>query len=147
MSKSKRKSYYESLSPKMKQFFFDSVNEALKILNLNDYSVQIRWMKENDEGSLREGNDLLASIHVDKRYLKATIAVFPCLVTKWSDKKNGKEDIKHALFHEVAHIATQHFFDVATSIYKDEGETKDAWETCTERIAQLTLKVSSLSSK
>jgi hypothetical protein len=53
----------------------------------------------------------------------------------WKDK--DFETIKTIIHHEVAHLATQHLFDIATAVYKDEGETRDAWETLTTVVGRL----------
>ena len=43
--------------------------------------------------------------------------------------------------HEVAHIATAKLYYVATCIYKDEGETIDAWESLTTIVGRLLTRI------
>jgi hypothetical protein len=95
-------------------------------------------MKE-DLPAKENGGLVAADINVNRRYLTADINIYPHGVKQW---RNGTdEDMERIVAHETAHIATQHLFDVAVATYRDEGEMHDAWETLTEVVGQLSLKL------
>jgi hypothetical protein len=75
------------------------------------------------------------------RYLTVTVKVYPYMVNEWKKKSMNDEDIHEIIAHEMSHVATNHLYRLATSVYKDEGETKDAWESLTTIIGRLVHEV------
>jgi len=88
-------------------------------------------------------SSVLASMNVDMRYLNANLYIYPSMIRNWNQKIMDDEDIKDAIAHEISHIATNHMYMLATSIYKDEGEMKDAWESLTTVIGRLVHEIDS----
>ncbi len=110
-------------------------------IGVSHYSGDILYM-EDDATKDEDDSQTIATIDVDRRYLKATIKIFPYAIREW--KQVGDDFIKNAIAHEVAHIATSHLHWLAVSVYKDSGEMKDAWETLTQVVANLSLKIEKL---
>lgn len=124
----------------MRKFVLENARECADIIGVTNFTVDIFYMadpKQSDTDLQTHGE-----INVDRRYLKASIKLYPHVEENW--RKGEKEKVKDVIFHEVSHILTQHFYDVATSIYKDEGETKDAWEMLTEAVSKLALRIDGL---
>lgn len=94
-----------------------------------------------DKASDDPGDDIAATIELNRRYLEGVVTIYPNLVKRWINKKYDENRIREVIAHEVSHIATQHFFDVATARYCDDGEMKDAWEACTTIIGRLVHKL------
>lgn len=108
-------------------------------LQVTEYQIDVHYMtedKEDDDGITQ------ADMTTDRRYLKATLRIYPHLLE--TAKKKGISVIDDVVAHEISHIATSHLYELATSIYKDEGEMKDAWESLTERISRLSLALDKL---
>lgn len=70
---------------------------------------------------------------VDPRYLLATLKLYPTGYNLDDDM------LRDVIFHETSHVWTEHIKELAYSVFKDEGETKDAWESLTSRIAGLAI--------
>lgn len=126
---------------KFRKVVKDAVVDYQYAMDTNPYVVDVAWMEEDE--TEREGkthsNYTLASIHVYRRYLKATVKIYPILAEEY--KKHGVERVKECIAHEMAHLATQHLYDVAVAAYRDEGEMSDAWETLTEIIGRMAYKI------
>lgn len=122
---------------KLKKLVVDSAQRHARNIGVSHYTMDILYL-ENDKKT-RDGDFVLASCSVDRRYLKATLSIYPHLIKHW--RNDGDQEMENAIAHEVAHIATQHLFEVATATYRDEGEMKDAWETLTEVVARLSIKL------
>lgn len=127
------------IDSRLKEFAIDKFRQYAWHIGVSHYHADILWV---DEDKRLQGDDILAEIIVDRRYLKAIISIYPVLVRKW--KRGEKEEVAHALAHEISHIATQHLFDCATSTYVEEEEMKDAWETLTEMIGRMAVKIDDL---
>lgn len=124
---------------KLKKMIRDCANDYRYCIGANKYVGDIFYAGENKKGEW--GRNIEAEIATDHRYLTADITVYPCLVEKWIKKEKSDEDIKKIIAHEIAHIATHKLNYLATCVYKDEGETVDAWESLTEIVGRLIYKV------
>lgn len=126
---------------KLKSLVRDAIKRHARNIGVSEYLVSINWMFEDKK---KEIDDLttLAEIHVNRRYLKATISIYPSVIDEW--KKHGNDSIEQTIAHEISHIATQHMYHMATTIYKDDGEMCDAWETLTERISRMSFNMEKL---
>ena len=130
----------EKVPEKIKKAIRDKIYKYQKLLNALDYRGDIRYIKKDEGDKDEDGNvigHVLAKAIVDHRYLIADFEIFPRFVKKIKEKQISPESIDEIIAHEVAHIATQKLYYMATSIYKDEGETKDAWESLTTVIGRL----------
>jgi hypothetical protein len=112
---------------KLKALVIDACKRHAWNIGVSNYRADILYMEDDEK---YDDSCTLASCNVDRRYLHATIKIFPEAIRRWESE--GNQMIEHMIAHEVAHIATQHFYDVATARYCDTGEMKDAWETVTE---------------
>lgn len=130
----------------LKEFVIKCAREHAWNLKIQHYNVTIEY-KDSEKASsdLRTGDVIAADIEVQRRYLAAVIRIYPTVYGKW--ERGEKKEINEIIGHELSHILTQHFFDLAVSCYKDEGETKDAWESLTESIGRLSCKIQSLETK
>lgn len=126
-----------------KKFIKEWIDYYEKELCIYDFNGDINYMSDDEK---EEGRITNAKVWVDHRYLTANYYIYPNLLNKFKEK-DGKEDIKRILAHEVAHLATHKLYHMAISIYKDEGETIDAWENTTERVGRLLYKIGYLKSK
>ena len=109
-------------------------------MGVSEFIGDILWKSEDKLSE--DGYKIQAEINVDRRYLRATLSIYPIFIVDW--KERGDSETERVIAHEVAHIATAHLYYLATCIYKDSGEMKDAWETLTERIGRLSVKVDEL---
>lgn len=121
---------------KLKRLVIDAAKRHAWNIGVSHFDGDVLWMAEDEK---YEGNHKHAEIDVDRRYLKATFKIFPVAIKFW--KSDGDEYMEHTIAHEVAHIATQHLYELAIATYRDEGEMKDAWETLTEVIGKLSVNL------
>lgn len=119
----------------LRRIILKAVSDYRWQLGMQVWKISVQYDKEDKEIGL----SLLsaASCDVNRRYLEAVISIYPLTIKKFVEKKWDEGEIRSVVAHEVSHIVTQHFFDVATAQYRDEGEMKDAWETCTTVIGRL----------
>lgn len=136
---------HKPIPRKLKKLVLDALRRHAWNIGVSHYTGDILYMSENEKGGDRPDMDVQASMHVDRRYLKTTLKIFPAAIKRW--EKEGDAAVEEMVAHEVAHIATQHMMDLAVSCYKDEGETKDAWETLTTVIGKMSEKISELQKK
>lgn len=123
---------------KLKSLVIDAVRRHAWNLGISEYEVDILWMgKEMEDNG--ENYPTVAEIDVLRRYLKATIKIYPCFVKEWEER--GDEFVEKTIAHEVAHIATAHLKDCAYYRHVEQSEIKDAWETLTERLGRLSFKL------
>jgi hypothetical protein len=124
--------------PKLKKLIKDSLKRHAWNLGCTEYMGDILYMSEPHENTAT-----LATMTVSRRYLKATLRVFPLLIKEWEERNKSGEDgdahVENTIAHEVAHIITQPLFDIAIATYRNEGEMSDAWESLTERIGRLSV--------
>lgn len=124
------------------------VNKCVQIyswhLKIQHYSINI-FYEHKASNKDRDGSIIAASIDVDRRYLNASVKIFPRTLDEW--KVGNRHRVEEIVAHELSHVSTQHLFDLATATYKDEGETKDAWESLTELISRLSCKIVKLEQK
>ncbi len=128
----------KKINPNFKKFVRECCKKAAWNIGVSHYHIDIHYMHKPKEGC-REGGVVAAEMNTNRRYLKGHLYIYPYVMEKWED--GDKDSVKHAVFHEVSHLATQHVMDLMLSCYKDEGETKDAWESLTETIARMALQI------
>lgn len=121
---------------KLKALVIDSVRRHAWNIGVSHYLGDILYMEKD----LKKGNDyVLADCTPDRRYLRATFRIYPHFLEHY--KSEGAKFVEQTIAHEVAHIATAHFHDCAIAIYIEEEEMKDAWETLTETVGRLSVKL------
>lgn len=126
---------------KLKDLVKDAIKRHAWNIGVSHYTGDIHWMQEDVEGD----GIIAAEITVNRRYLKFTLKIYPDTVKKWHEQ--GDQYVEEVIAHEIAHLATHHFYDVATARYCDDGEMKDAWETCTQVIGQLSYRLNNMNQK
>lgn len=130
----------EGVPRRLRKIVSDAIAEYRYQLGMQNWKILITYADEDKEAD-NPIDTVAATIDVNRRYLEANIIVYPFLVTKWKKKIFDDEHIKETIAHEVCHIATQHFWDVATARYCDDGEMKDAWESCTSMLGKLVYRL------
>ncbi len=126
---------------KVKKYIHTLCQQHAWNMGVSHYTIDIVYMKEDKpDGEF----DVHAEMTVDRRYLHGTLTIYPAAFAKW--KKND-QSMNHVIAHEIAHLATDHLHRMATCVYKDEGEVKDAWEMLTESISQMSLTIKKLEEK
>lgn len=131
--------------PALKKFVHECLDRAERNMALDRWHGEILYHKhegKNDEYAQVYGMVVAADIRVNRRYLTYTLNIYPSVQKLW---KNGeKGEVEKVLHHEMAHLNTQHLMDMAVSTYKDEGETKDAWESLTETMGRMSMAMTNL---
>lgn len=127
----------DAIPRKLRKLVLDSIRRHAWNIGVSQYTGDVRYMQADKQTGLDTW--IQADITVDRRYLTFTLQLYPRAIKLW--REVGDSHIERVISHEIGHLATQHFFDVATATYRDEGEMKDAWETCTEVIGRLALKL------
>lgn len=122
---------------KLKKLVIDSIKRHAWNIGVSHFKVDIFYMEKDAQA--QNGDHILATATVDRRYLSVTFRIYPHAVKHW--KSDGDKEMERIIAHEVAHCATQHLYDVATARYCDDGEMKDAHETLTEVIGKLSLNL------
>lgn len=120
---------------RLKRLIREAAPDYRKKLNADAYDLKVEYLTD-DLPNTDDGGSVAMDIKINRRYLTATIHVYPWFVSAWQEKRYSDAEVKECVAHEIAHLATQHFFDVAVATYRDEGEMKDAWETCTTVIGR-----------
>lgn len=121
---------------KLKALVIDAIKRHSWNIGVSNYTGDILYMEEDvtqDSGTVN------AECVVDRRYLHATFKLYPVFIKNW--QHDGDPYVENTIAHEVAHIATAHLYQVAVATYRDEGEMKDAWETLTQVVGQLSKKL------
>ena len=116
-------------TPHFKKIVRDAVKLYRKELNVEAFDIKIFYHSEEKEPISSSIGTAAMDMRVTRRYLQATLGIYPTAIDEW--KRNGDESIREIIAHEIAHIETQHMYEMAIAIYKDEGETHDAWERLT----------------
>lgn len=96
----------------LKNLVIDSIKRHAWNIGVSQYRGEILWM-EKDNNETDRGGTIHAEVTVDRRYLTATFKIYPIVIENW--KKEGPQAVERIIAHEVAHLATQHFYDVATA--------------------------------
>lgn len=121
---------------RLKRLVIDSCKRHAWNIGVSHYAIDILWMAED----VKVGDSTLhGEMQADRRYLKGTLKIYPNAIQAW--RNDGDPAIERLVSHEIAHLATEHFKDVAYARFCDDGELKDAWETVTEVISQLSVKL------
>lgn len=132
----KKRQIIKNVPDELRRIVSKAVSDYRWELGMQIWKVGISYGHEDSKSDNPE-SIVAASISVNRRYLEATITIYPSFVNYFKDKKWDEKEVRETIAHEISHIATQHFFDVATSRYCDDGEMRDAWETCTTIIGKL----------
>ncbi len=126
-----------TVKPKIKKVVNGFVTDARNALCLDEWNIDILYHKDEKPSDRKDdqGNNVntAGEMSVDRRYLMATLKLYPM------GYNQQPEQLREIIFHEMSHIWTQHLLDLVYSTFKDEGESKDAWESLTSRIASLAL--------
>ena len=126
------------IPPKLKNLVRDSIQRHAWNIGVSHFQGDVLYAK-HPKDSDHCSSVCHADTGTDRRYLRATFTFYPVFVERW--RREGAAYVERVVAHEVAHLATQHFYDVATARYCDDGEMKDAWEACTEVIGRLSCKL------
>lgn len=121
---------------KYKDFVKECARQAAWHIGVSHFELDIEYMADQKSEDCKH-EVTQGEMKTDRRYLHGTLRLYPVVLKNW--EKGEKDQVKKVVYHEIAHLATQHIFDIATSCYKDEGETKDAWESLTEVISRMAL--------
>lgn len=119
---------------KVRKAVVEMIQRHRRILRQDNYEIDIEYMHEDHKDDTPRRH-LKGEMVVDRRYNRATLRLYPKCY------KSDLEQIEETVSHEVAHIPTQHVYDLMTACYKDEGETLDAWESLTELVARLSRQI------
>lgn len=123
---------------KLRKMIAADILRYLDILGMNHYRTKIFYMKFDTEDNTCPGNSTVAAAATaDMRYLNVHIKIYPWLVNQWKKKLLNDEDIHEIIAHEISHVATTHMYRLVVSVFKDEGEVKDAFESLTTIIGRL----------
>lgn len=127
--------------PKFKKLCHDAVETYMEVMCLQQFVCGFRFSPDPKPAGDRDGYDTLAEIEVDRRYLTATITIYPCLLEDWQKGRKDNKQVGDVLAHECAHMLTEHLHQLATSTYKDSGEMADAREVLTQMVARLAIRI------
>lgn len=143
-----KKTGKKGIDPKLKKFVTHCFRKYAWNIGVSNFKGDIHYMSEDEDKSLDRAvqrGGALASMTTDRRYLGATLRIYPSLIREWEEGK--KNFVAEVIAHEVGHLATQHLYECATSTYVEEGEMRDAWETLTEIIGRMAHKIAELEEK
>lgn len=128
----------QKVPEKLKKLIVDAARRHAWNIGVSNFVIN--YMEKDEEGfSGGDRPNKMASMTTDRRYLTGMLRIFPCAVRQW--KREGDAFMEQLVAHEVAHLATQHLYQMAYSVYKDEGETRDAWETLTETVGRMSCRI------
>lgn len=125
-------------SNKVRKAVLEMIHKHMHNLSLQDYNIDIEYMHEDHKDDHKTSHTK-GEMVVNRRYKRGTMRLYPKCY-----KRDSLQDIEETVSHELAHINTQHVYDLMTACYKDEGETLDAWESLTEQIARLSRRIAIL---
>ena len=142
--KHKAKNPLAHIPNKLREMIREDVDRYLNVIGMNHYRARILYIRKDtsdeEHHSCGEGT-VAASATVNNRYLRVRVNIYPHLVTEWKKKRMDDEEIHEIIAHEMSHVATHHMYVLATSVYKDDGEMKDGWESLTTIIGRLVHEV------
>lgn len=130
----------QKIPQKLKKLVLEALRRHAWNIGVSHFRGDILWMQEDKKNE--EGELISAEMRVDRRYLNATLKIYPIAIKDWQER--GDEHMESVVAHEVAHIATEHLRQMAISTYKDSGELEDAWETLTEVVGRLSTQIDNL---
>jgi len=128
----------KTVPQKYKDFVKDCAQKAAWLIGVSHYEIDIHYMSEKSEDDCctRTKRGMMTT---DRRYLRGTLRLYPCVLKDW--ESGNKKEVKDVVFHEISHLVTQHLYDVGVATYRDDGEMRDAWETLTEVVSRLALRI------
>ena len=131
---------------KFKQLVDLAIRDAAWELSVEHYSISFDFPAKNDRRDSSGYGRSAASTSVGRRYLRARVSIYPWFVEAWKNKEYTDQYVREVIFHEVAHVVTQHLYELAIATYRDEGEMVDAWESLTTSVGRLAHRLAKLSS-
>lgn len=133
------------VDPALKKYVRSLIEGTLWNIGYSEYVVDIEYLASNKAAQDVPDMDIAAECSVNRRYLRATMSIYPMVQKYWKDGR--KESVREIVVHELCHIATEHVKDLIWSIFKDPGECKDAWESLTTRVADMSVRMDNLRKK
>ena len=107
-----------------------AIEKYLHKLWLNAYKIDTEYMREDD------GNTF-AKMTTETAYIQGTLAIFPCFLEAWKEKKDRRAYVEEIISHEMAHCFIADLASVSSRRWITEAEHRAAMENLTERIARL----------
>lgn len=111
--------------PKFRKIIRDYIPKARTNLGYDNFHIDVRYQDGQDPCR----PSVAMEIAVRFGYLDATITVYPLALETW--RREGDEDLRETIAHEVAHIATQQMVDLIRNPFKTEDEMREKWEALT----------------
>lgn len=111
-----------------KLFIEKVIEKYTPILFLEKYAIDVE--KKN-------GDNNFLSCRFNHPYLDTTVWYSDRSMKDWVENKKRHE---RRIVHELCHIVTDHFYDMATYRYADKGLLEDARENLTDHIANIVYK-------
>lgn len=133
------------IDPEMKKYVRSLIESTLWNIGHSEYVIDIEYLKEDKAAPDRPEWNIAAECTVNRRYLRATVRIYPLGQSYWNDGQ--KQSFREVVVHELAHIATEHMKDLVWSPFKDDGECRDAWESLTTRVADMSMRMADLRDK
>lgn len=115
---------------RFKKLFLEMIPKYKENIGAGSLSVDVNYMDGNDP--CRPNTAM--QIHIDLDYLRATITVYPNALDTW--RRNGDEEFREMIAHEIAHVATQPMRDLISQPFKSPEEVRIAWEALTTLVGR-----------
>lgn len=132
----------KKIDPKLKKFVQETAKQAAWNIGYSHYHMDVEYMSDEKVADDMQGMAVAAECVVNRRYLRCTIRIYPLIMQHWED--GNKASVRECITHEIAHLATEHMKDLIFSAFKDEGETKDAWESLTTIVGNMAMRIDDL---
>jgi len=134
------------ISKNLKAFVKNCIDRHRYNIYAGEYTIDVEYAADDKPGDdPGAGAHVMGEMIVDRRYLKATLRLYPKALNYYYD--GNRDTLEDIIAHEVCHIATEHMKDLIYSCFKDEGEVKDAWESLTQRLSYMSLAIDQLRQK
>ena len=121
---------------RFKAIVVKAVQDARDVIGRTDIKYEVAYPEKACSGE----SAAYADCSFSRRYLETTISVYPAFEQAWKDGVVSDLEVREIIFHEMAHVITEHMKELIYSCFKDEGEVKDAWESATSVISRIMLK-------
>lgn len=122
--------------PRLKKIVQQEIRDVRRLMGREEYVIHTNYL-DDDKNTEDTNTPIHAEMHVDRRYLTASLNVYPVVIRLWNEKRMSDDELQETIAHEVAHIATEQMKDLIFSPFKNEGEAKDAWENLTTLVGRL----------
>jgi IS30 family transposase len=107
------------------------IKEAQSRMRLEHWEINLVILQDCTE-------ETLMTVAPDTEYLHATLTLYEKNAKK-EIKRFSIEEIRKAVYHEMAHITTFELVQLASARYIRKGEIDDAWERAAENISRAVL--------